>query len=212
MLRRDSSLIWLVAAFAAGSIAATNMTDAMAQSSPLTGSAAFGDWRADKPGTSRLIKPEDLQKPGVTPSVSNGSHVVARPSSAVPQVPDGFKIALFAEGLSGPREMRVAPNGDIFIAETGPGRIRVLPPMAKQNPRPTRFTPADSTARSASRFTRAATIQNGSMSPTMTASSAFPTTPATSKHPRNPKPSSPNCHAAAAIPPGASPSASTASG
>ena len=39
---------------------------------------------------------------------------------------DGFKIALFADGLSGPRQMRVAPNGDIFVAETGAGRIRVL--------------------------------------------------------------------------------------
>jgi glucose/arabinose dehydrogenase len=33
---------------------------------------------------------------------------------------------LFAEGLSGPRQMRVAPNGDIFVAETRAGRIRVL--------------------------------------------------------------------------------------
>jgi glucose/arabinose dehydrogenase len=126
MLRRHSSLIWLAAAFAVGGIAGANMTDAMAQSSPLTGSAAFGDWRADKPGTFRLIKPEDLQKPGATPSVASGPHVVTRPASAVPQVPAGFKIALFAEGLSGPREMRVSPNGDILIAETGPGRIRVL--------------------------------------------------------------------------------------
>jgi glucose/arabinose dehydrogenase len=52
--------------------------------------------------------------------------VVPRPANAVPQVPDGFKIALFAEELSGPRQMRVAPNGDIFVAETRAGRIRVL--------------------------------------------------------------------------------------
>src|ERR1700759_1415218 len=121
MLGRNSSMIWLAAA-----LAACGVTHANAQSSVLTGSAAFGDWHSDKPGITRLIKPGDLQKPGATPSVSNGSHVVARPASAVPQVPDGFRIALFAEGLSGPREMRVAPNGDIFIAETGPGRIRVL--------------------------------------------------------------------------------------
>jgi hypothetical protein len=121
MLRRDNSLIWLTAAFVVGAI-----SRAMAQSPPLIGSAAFGDWHADKPGVSRLIKPEDLQRPGATPSVANFSHVVARPASALPQVPAGFKIALFADGLRGPRQMRVAPNGDIFIAETGPGRIRVL--------------------------------------------------------------------------------------
>jgi hypothetical protein len=121
MLRRNNSLIWLAAAFVVGAI-----SQAIAQSPPLTGSAAFGDWHADKPGVSRLIKPEDLQRPGATPSVANFPHVVARPASALPQVPAGFKIALFAEGLSGPRQMRVAPNGDIFIAETRSGRVRVL--------------------------------------------------------------------------------------
>jgi glucose/arabinose dehydrogenase len=123
---RNRLLIGLAAAFAVGTIAFTGVTDALAQSSPLTGNAAFGDWRSDKPGSSRLIKPEDLPKPGATPSAANSSRVVARPASALPQVPAGFKIELFAEGLSGPRQMRVAPNGDIFIAETRSGRIRIL--------------------------------------------------------------------------------------
>jgi glucose/arabinose dehydrogenase len=35
-------------------------------------------------------------------------------------------VELFAEGLSEPRQMRVAPNGDIFVAETSAGRIRIL--------------------------------------------------------------------------------------
>ena len=121
MTFRHRSLNSLVLAFAVG-----GMGQAMAQSAPLTGSAAFGDWRSDKPGVSRLIKPEDLPNPGATPSSANMSHVVPRPAAALPQVPDGFKIALFAEGLSGPRQMRVAPNGDIFVAETRAGRIRVL--------------------------------------------------------------------------------------
>src|ERR1700731_4726936 len=107
-------------------LAAAFIVPAMAQSGRLVGTAAFGDWRGDKPGVSRLIKPEDLPKPGATPSAANVSRIVARPSSATPQVPAGFKIKLFAEGLSGPRQMRVAPNGDIFVAETGAGNIRVL--------------------------------------------------------------------------------------
>jgi glucose/arabinose dehydrogenase len=115
------SLNWLAITFAVGGVG-----QAMAQSAPLTGTAAFGDWRSDKPGVSRLIRPEDLPKPGATPSSANVSHLVPRPATAMPQVPAGFKIALFAEGLSGPRQMRVAPNGDIFIAETRAGRIRVL--------------------------------------------------------------------------------------
>ena len=93
---------------------------------PLTGTAAFGDWRADRPGLVRLIRPVDLPKPGATASSANVSHVAPRPASAMPQVPPGFKVELFAEGLSGPREMRTAPNGDIFVAETRAGRIRVL--------------------------------------------------------------------------------------
>jgi|SRR5665213_788811 len=99
---------------------------ALAQQAPLVGAAAFGDWRADKPGVSRLIKAEDLPKSGATPSTANAAHLASRPPSVTPQVPAGFKIELFADGLNGPRQMRVAPNGDIFIAETGPGRIRIL--------------------------------------------------------------------------------------
>ena len=52
---------------------------ARAQSEPLVGPAAFGDWRADRPGVSRLIKAEDLPRPGATPSSANVSRVVPRP-------------------------------------------------------------------------------------------------------------------------------------
>jgi glucose/arabinose dehydrogenase len=116
-------------------LATAFIAPAIAQSERLVGTAAFGDWRADKPGVSRLIGAEDLPKPGATPSAANVSHVVPRPSSTVPQVPVGFRIELFAERLSGPRQMRVAPNGDIFVAETRAGRIRVLR-APDGNPRP----------------------------------------------------------------------------
>jgi hypothetical protein len=97
---------------------------AVAQTAPREGRDAFGSWQTDKPGTLRLIRPQDLPSPG--PSSANVSHVVARPAGATPQVPPGFKIELFAEGLSGPRIIRTAPNGDIFVAETRAGRIRIL--------------------------------------------------------------------------------------
>ena len=113
--------LWLTAA-----IFATGLGHALGQSGPLVGAAAFGDWHSDKPGLSRIVKPDDLPKPGATPSVANFPHVVPRASHVVPQVPPGFKVDLFAEGLSGPREIRVAPNGDIFVAETHAGKIRVL--------------------------------------------------------------------------------------
>jgi glucose/arabinose dehydrogenase len=97
-----------------------------AESARLGGKDAFGSWERDKPGTIRLIRPQDLPGPGATRSVANVSRIVAKPPGATPQVPPGFKITLFATGLSGPRIIRVAPNGDIFVAETRAGRIRVL--------------------------------------------------------------------------------------
>jgi glucose/arabinose dehydrogenase len=130
-MSRNHATSWLTAAFV-GIICASHAT---AQSGPLLGTAAFGDWRADKPGIGRLIRPEDLPKPGATHSAASVSHVVPRPAATVPQVPAGFKIELFAEGLSEPRQMRVAPNGDIFVAETQSGRIRVLR-AADGNPTP----------------------------------------------------------------------------
>jgi len=45
---------------------------------------------------------------------------------AVDAVPAGFAVKAFATGLKGPRRVRVAPNGDIFVAETHSGRVGVL--------------------------------------------------------------------------------------
>ena len=99
---------------------------ASAEPGRLEGKDAFGSWHLDKPGIVRLIRPQDLPAPGATRSAANGPRIVRKPVDAQPQVPRGFKIALFAAGLSGPRIIRVAPNGDIFVAETHAGRIRVL--------------------------------------------------------------------------------------
>src|SRR5258705_5838039 len=113
-------------AAAAGALLVMAATAADAQSALLRGQQAFGDWQQDEPGTVRLIRPADLPTPGAPPSAASTSRVVRRPASATPQVPAGFKVELFAEGLNGPRIIRTAPNGDIFIAETRAGRIRVL--------------------------------------------------------------------------------------
>jgi len=99
---------------------------AAAEPDVLKGRDAFGDWRRDKPGTIRLISPQDLPRPGATASASRGARVVPRPAGAALQVPPGFRIERFADGLNDPRVLKVAPNGDIFVAETGSGQIRVL--------------------------------------------------------------------------------------
>jgi glucose/arabinose dehydrogenase len=88
--------------------------------------APFTDYRYEKPGTSRHIKLEDLPAPFASESATNGPKIVARPENAKLQVPEGFKVELFAAGLNNPRLMRVAPNGDIFLAETSAGNIKVF--------------------------------------------------------------------------------------
>jgi len=92
--------------------------------SHLSGPAAYGDWRTDAPGVWRKITATDLPPAEVRLSVALPA-VVARPSGAELKTLPGFTVTPFAK-LDGPRLVRVAPNGDIFVAETGPGRIQVL--------------------------------------------------------------------------------------
>ncbi|QPC89870.1 sorbosone dehydrogenase family protein [Mesorhizobium sp. INR15] len=91
----------------------------------LKGAAAFGDWHADKPGVRRLIRPEDLPKPYVTKSASNGAGLVERPQGAKPQLPPGFSAEMIASGIDNPRAVRVAPNGDLFVADSEANQIRI---------------------------------------------------------------------------------------
>jgi glucose/arabinose dehydrogenase len=69
---------------------------------------------------------KDLPPPYATDSAEKGAEVVARPENAWPVAPAGFKVELFAEGFDNPRWLRTAPNGDIFLAESNAGRIRVF--------------------------------------------------------------------------------------
>lgn len=92
----------------------------------LSGEAAYGDWRADAPGVTRRIAPADLPPPYATQSVSNGASILRRPAGALPKVPPGFKVEVFATGLSSPRLLRTAPGGEVFLAETGRGAILIL--------------------------------------------------------------------------------------
>ncbi|MCX5496989.1 sorbosone dehydrogenase family protein [Kaistia dalseonensis] len=94
---------------------------------PLTGSDAFGGWRGDRPGVSRLIRPGDLPPAYATESVAQQANIVKRPAGGKPRVPPGFDVSLVAEGLAGPRTLRTAPNGDLFVAESRGGRISVIP-------------------------------------------------------------------------------------
>jgi glucose/arabinose dehydrogenase len=92
----------------------------------LEGKAAFGSWLDDAPGVRRHITVDSLPEPFATRSVDNGPNVVPRPDDAWPKALPGFKVEQFATGLDNPRVIVTAPNGDLFVAESGPGRVRLL--------------------------------------------------------------------------------------
>jgi glucose/arabinose dehydrogenase len=86
----------------------------------------FTDYRFEKPGTVHHITVGDLPAPYASDSATAPPKVVPRPADAWPIAPPGFKVELFAAGLTNPRVMRRAPNGDIFLTETAVGRIRIF--------------------------------------------------------------------------------------
>ena len=105
-----------------------------------TGANAFGTWEADAPGVSRHIRSTDLPPPShhdndpEEPDFKRMPKVVAAPQGKMPDVPKGFAVQVFATGLKQPRVIRIAPNGDIFVAEsasaeagTASGRVLVFP-------------------------------------------------------------------------------------
>ncbi len=70
-------------------------------------------------------KPQ-LPAPYSTKSAGNGPSKEAPPAGFLPTVPQGFRVNVFAEDFKTPRWLAVAPNGDIFVAETGANQIVVL--------------------------------------------------------------------------------------
>ncbi|MDB5482826.1 MAG: sorbosone dehydrogenase [Caulobacteraceae bacterium] len=90
-----------------------------------TGPAALGDWRTDAPGVIRHITVADMPAPYATHPTALPAAMVAKPADAKLRTPPGFTVRAFAT-LDHPRQIRVAPNGDVFVAETDAGRIMVL--------------------------------------------------------------------------------------
>jgi glucose/arabinose dehydrogenase len=101
----------------------------------MTGSKAFTNTASLSPGLARKITAQDLpqpQPPAMLPRLSmylaaGFGRSAARPENALPKAPAGFKVNIYvAGGLTIPRQMRRAPNGDIFMADTGAGTVRIF--------------------------------------------------------------------------------------
>ncbi|WP_035355211.1 PQQ-dependent sugar dehydrogenase [Edaphobacter aggregans] len=119
---------------------------AQSNTKTVTGQAAFADWSQQQPGVRRKITVADLPAPNIAESVSNTPHVIERPKDAWPIAPAGFKVTLYAGGdakpmqrsenkqhmepsggtFTMPRLIRTAPNGDLFLADSGAGTIFIL--------------------------------------------------------------------------------------
>jgi len=126
--------------------AALLVSTPLAAQNTITGQVAFADWNQQQPGVRRKITLADLPQPKPDEAVNNTPHVIARPADAWPIAPAGFKVTLYAGGdsnpmqradnkevmtLSGgtftmPRLIRTAPNGDLFLADSGAGTIFIL--------------------------------------------------------------------------------------
>ena len=97
------------------------------------GVSAFGTWEGDAPGVSRHIRATDLPRPThhdndpEEPDFKRMPKVVAAPPGKMPNVPKGFSVQVLAQGLKQPRVIRIAPNGDIFVAEGDNKRVLVFP-------------------------------------------------------------------------------------
>ncbi|MBV9992794.1 MAG: PQQ-dependent sugar dehydrogenase [Alphaproteobacteria bacterium] len=90
------------------------------------GLIATSAFAADQPGTMHHVKASELPKPFATPAADNSSHIVPRPKDAVPQVPQGFHISVYASGLTQPRFMEQAPDGSVFLSEPDAGKVTLL--------------------------------------------------------------------------------------
>lgn len=72
------------------------------------------------------VRADQLPKPFHTQSAGNPPRVIARPANAKLSVPDGFRVELWATGFEDPRNMILAPNGDVFLADMSGDKVWVL--------------------------------------------------------------------------------------
>lgn len=78
------------------------------------------------PGERFEVRLADLPPPYASVSALNPPRTVPVPADARLRVPPGFEVNVFAAGLEGARALAVAPNGDVFLAQSSPGRVTLL--------------------------------------------------------------------------------------
>lgn len=90
------------------------------------------------------VDPATLPKPFDTKSTARVSKVVPQPANAVLKMPEGFKVNVFADGdFKYPRWMVLAPNGDVFLADSRANSVIVLRDSNKDGVAEERFVFSD---------------------------------------------------------------------
>lgn len=81
---------------------------------------------ADTVGTRFIVSADDLPAPMTTPPNDLEPYNIGRPPGLAPRAPSGFRVSIFATKVGHARWLAVAPNGDVFMASSGDGRIVML--------------------------------------------------------------------------------------
>jgi glucose/arabinose dehydrogenase len=71
-------------------------------------------------------KKPNLPAPFASKSAGNGPDHEKPPAGFLPKAPQGFEVSVYAKDFSNPRFMAIAPNGDVFLADTGAGQVVIL--------------------------------------------------------------------------------------
>jgi glucose/arabinose dehydrogenase len=118
MAMRPIRIIWLRAITIVCGIVVTNaFVDALC--------AQTGNLPDQAPGQRVHVRPSDLPPPNATPSASNPSTFKAVDASVSLRTLPGFKANAFGI-VSHPRQIAVAPNGDVFVTSQSSSKITVL--------------------------------------------------------------------------------------
>jgi glucose/arabinose dehydrogenase len=72
------------------------------------------------------INLNELPEPFASQSASRSPQVIPVPENATLQVPEGFEVNVFAEGLNEPRWLALTPSGEVLVTETPDNQIRLL--------------------------------------------------------------------------------------
>lgn len=117
-------------------LTATTATTVTDNAIPTATVAAAATVTATTPATAtgRTLVPTVVPGEGVdsAPAAESdaSANAVVPPADAVAerlQVPDGFAVRLFAEGLSQPRLMTIGPDGTLYVADQRAGTVTRLP-------------------------------------------------------------------------------------